>query len=472
MTEKTSVKKMTKHALNEHEKFGNDQGCLAPSADDIDLFSYAEKLSEEMREKKVKFRLNYSGKDNFFLPSLNECIEFIVGMSLRQALEVAAEQSGRPLPFSRSGWFAMFSKGVGYPTAKKFLNWMKPSYEAINSKGDALSKALLMKGATELSSAGDWLSLVGGMRASEAYQQQEFAGEYSVQFDFIIQRCDAHIEMVKRITYIIENAEVDKKDSVAIMRLMRPYWEQFSLVPKAELLAYENGLVLHAAGKLLEEEPIASLMKSYCYLHLDFYLHLFASYEVGCIITYGTAPSELNNKKGLLCRAITRFSSNECGELPSISCFGEFLEEIRDVISKNYGKLSHRKMAKYIPMKCDPVNPSSESESDRCYNTLKAWKKGKDIPSQDTLERFLDNLTQEIGPGHNPQLILMGNMALGIDKSLKSWCEQLTQSKELTDISPLIKAFLNVVGRYELYYKHHLELQFVRLAGVETSQSI
>ncbi|MCU8063013.1 hypothetical protein L5L91_19950 [Shewanella sp. SM55] len=79
MTEKTSVKKMTKHALNEHEKFGNDQGCLAPSADDIDLFSYAEKLSEEMREKKVKFRLNYSGKDNFFLPSLNECIEFIVG---------------------------------------------------------------------------------------------------------------------------------------------------------------------------------------------------------------------------------------------------------------------------------------------------------------------------------------------------------------------------------------------------------
>lgn len=469
MAEQTSEKKMTKHALNEYRKFGNDQDGLTPSAEDIDVFSYAEKLSQEMKEKKVKFRLNYSVKDNVFLPTLSECIGFIVGMSFRDVLEVAAEQSGRSLPFSRSSWFAMFNQGVGYPTAKKFINWMKPSWEAINSRCDALSKALLMKGATELSSAGEWLSLIGGMRASAAFQQQEFAAEYSVQFDFLMRRCDAHIEMVKRITGLIENGDVDRKDSVAIMQQMRPYWEQFSLVPEAELLAYENGLILHAAGKLLGEELIASLLKSYCYLHLDFYLHLFASYEVGFIIACGTSPSELNNKRGLLCRAITRYSSNQHGEVPSISCFGEFLEEIRDVISKNYGELSNRKMAKHIPIKCDPVNPSSESESERCYNTLKAWKRGKDIPSQDMLEKFLDNLTQEIGPGHNQQLILMGNMALGLDKSLKSWCEQLTKSKELTDISPLIKAFLNVVGRYELYYNHHLELQLDRLAGVESS---
>ncbi|MCH1920631.1 hypothetical protein L9G15_14480 [Shewanella sp. A3A] len=472
MAEQTSEKKMAKHVQNEHRKFGNDQDGLTPSAEDIDVFSYAEKLSEEMKEKKVKFRLNYPSKDNIFLPALSECSGFIVGMSFRVLLEVAAEQSGRSLPFSRSSWFAMFNQGVGYPTAKKFINWMKPSWEAINSRCDALSKALLMKGATEPSSAGEWLSLIGSMRASEAYQQPEFAAEYSVQFNFLMQRCDAHIEMVKRITGLIENGAVDRKDSVAIMKQMRPYWEQFSLVPKAELLDYENGLVSHAAGKLLGEEPIASLMKSYCYLHLDFYLHLFASYEVGCIIAYGTSPSELNNKKGFLCRAITRFSSNEHGELPSISCFGEFLEVIRDVISKNYGEMSNRKMATHIPIKCNPVNPSSESESERCYNTLKAWKRGKDIPSQDMLEKFLDNLTQEFGPGHNQQLILMGNMAIGLDKSLKSWCEQLNKIKELTDISPLIIAFLNVVGRYELYYNHHLELQLDRLAGVEASQSI
>lgn len=441
------------------------------SIEDVDLISILDSSLEAMRTTKFKFRLTNFHAEGIFLPSLDSSIEYITGMSFKQALAVTEIKTGRPIPVSRSSRFYMFNRGVGYPTTKKVIKWIEPLYTAFFSRCDDLSRTMVNRGIRESSSAGNWLCFLSGFRASEAYKQNEFAAEYRVQIDFILQRCEAELEMVNQIRGLIAGEEVDKQDTVGIMQLMQPYWQKFSLVPKDELLLFVNALTLHASGKLVDEESISALLRSFCFMKLDFYLNLFASYEVGCVLTYRNEQSDLTTKKGLLCRALKRFSEN-IDDSKISTCFGELLEEIRDVISKNFGKLSIREMARHIPIKSDLSNPSAETDSERCYNTLKAWRKGKEVPSHELLETFLSNLTEKISSGRNEQLILMCKMALGIDDMRKRWADELSKVNELKSTSPLLKVFSDVIGRYELYYQHHLELQLNKnIAGNNTGYS-
>lgn len=440
----------------------NDDGDSAVTTADpsgiMDLFAYLESSSEGMRKEKSKFRFNYFGNESYFLPSIEKSIDYILGISLKQMFNILENGSGRPMPISRSTRFEMFNGGVGYPTAKKFIDWLRPSFADFSSRCDALSHELIERGFRELSSAGYWLSFIGGMRCSNAYQQPEFASEYRPQIDFILQRCDADILLRRQINELIKSGEVTKTDSVAIVKLMLPYWKKHSLVPHDELQAYENGFVLHASGNLVGDEAITAFLKAHCFVYLDFYLHLIASYEVGCVLTYRTDQSDLTSQKGLLCRSILRFSQKSNEEAKTTTCFGEFLDEVRDVLAKNVVKLSVREMARYIPLNNDVSNPSTETDADRCYNTLKAWRKGREVPSHELLGQFWANLTEKICPGSAEQLSLMSKMAIGLDKKRKNWAQQLAAAKELKNTAPSIRVFSDVIGHYDTYYQHHLLL--------------
>ncbi|MBU2115943.1 MAG: hypothetical protein KKE94_19440 [Gammaproteobacteria bacterium] len=449
-----------KHA---HELTGNSYAVesaviTADPSGIMDLFAYLESSSEGMRKEKSKFRLNHLGNESFFLPSIEKSINYILGIPFRQMFEILENSFGLDMPISRSSRFEMFNGGVGYPTAKKFIDWLRPSFADFSSRCDALSHELLERGSRELSSAGYWLSFIGGMRCSNAFQQPEIASEYRPQFDFILPRCDADILLRRQINELIKSGEVTKNDSVAIVKQMLPYWQQHSLVPHDELQAYEQGFVLHASGNLVGDEAITAFLRAHCFIYLDFYLHLIASYEVGCVLTYRTDQSDLTRKKGLLCRALTRFSQKSDEEENTTTCFGEFLEEVRDVISKNLTQLSAREMARYIPLNNDASHPSTETEADRCYNTLKAWRKGKEVPSRELLGQFWVNLTEKICPGSAVQLSLMSKMAIGLDKKRKNWAQQLAAAKELKNAAPSIKVFSDVIGHYDTYYQHHLLL--------------
>lgn len=424
----------------------------------MDFFAYLESSSEGMRREKSKFRLNQFGNESLFLPSMEKSIDYILGIPFKQMFDILENGFGRPMPIGRSTRFEMFNGGVGYPTAKKFIDWLRPSFADFSSRCDEFSRELLERGFREHSSAGHWLSFIGGMRCSNAYQQPEFASEYRPQFDFILQRCDADIDMHRQINELIKSGELTKNDSVAIVKQMLPYWRKHSLVPHDELQAYENGFVLHASGNLSSDEAINAFLRAHCFAYLDFYLHLIASYEVGCVLTYRTEQSDLTRQKGLLCRAITRFSQKIDEEANTTTCFGEFLDEVRDAISKNVVQLSAREMARYIPLNNAASHPSAETEADRCYNTLKAWRKGKEVPSRELLGQFWVNLTEKICPGSAEQLSLMSKMAIGLDKKRKNWEQQLAAAKELKNAVPSIKAFSDVIRRYDTYYEHHLLL--------------
>lgn len=416
-------------------------------------------LLEDIRGEKSKFKLNHFGIESFFLPSPEKSVEYIYGMTFKQMFKMIEVSSGNTLPISRSSWFELFKGGVAYPTAKKLLNWLMLSYSDFLSRTNLFTRKLIVRGISEASVAGQWLSFIAGIKASRAYQEPDVSKEYEVLMDFVIRRCDAESAMRSEIRGFINNGKLDKNDAIGILKLMQPYLYQSTLIPKSELDAFENVIVLYRGENKISETNIVEFTRAYCFIQHDFYLNLFASYEVGCVLAYQDDKSDLTERKGLMCRAITKRALNAVDASGKNTFFGELLEEIRDVISKNIKELGFREMARHIPLNTDASNPSAESESDRCYNTFKAWRAGKEVPSFERLDKFLFNLCESIGQDIHAQLLIMCNMVIGLDKLQRNWEQLLSSVSEIKNKEPLYNIFPEVISRYETYYEHHLQLQ-------------
>ncbi|MDG5901559.1 hypothetical protein ACE02Y_13100 [Shewanella xiamenensis] len=417
---------------------------------------------ERIKGSQETFHLN-THRTNFFLPPERDCFNFIVGMPFKQLMKQVERLAGTA-PISRSSWFELFKGGVGYRTANKVIRWFEKVYVACSSRYDDTSKRLLQKGMKDRTTSGGWLCFIGGLRASTAYQQPDFAAEFQPQIEFLLARCEANTEMSTSIFNAIKNDEINEAATSEVMALMLPFWRQYSLVPHAELEAYAKALEQHDAGALVGSEAIESLFRSYFYLYLDFYLHLFASYEVGCVLTYTLDKSELKTKKGILCRALTHYATRNLEAINSTTCFGEFLEEFRDAISKNIMALSKYDFARNIPMKAAREELPYSEESKRHYDKYRAWIKGKELPSREVLEAFFDNVADFIERDSYATeiLILMCNMTMGLDKLNNSWQQQLAKTSAANSSDKLISYFYDAIGRYERYYQYHLNLQLNR----------
>lgn len=427
---------------------------------DFDFTSFLDGELEAMRGTNQKFSLNQNGKKNIFLPSLYECSECVIGMSFSKLIEFLEVQQGRQIRISRNSRSAMFNKGVGNPTAKKFVEWLKPALVKWAESIDKTSAEILKKGAVDTTTAGNWLCLIAGMSASEAFKDPYFASEYHPLLEFLKERCDINIEMTKVIKDRVDSGAMCSKSSAEVFSAMRNYWQRCTEIPDSEFENYQRSLVLYENGKLDNESKL-SLFKSYFHLHFDFFLNVFSSYEVGCVITYTPNRDELKTKNGIFCRAITRFVKNSKKEEYNLTCFGELLEEIRDIISKNnkehnFKVLSKREMSMSLPMGLDPTNPSKESDADRYYKKLKSWKSGKEFPSMESVEKFLDSLTEDIGQAYNAQLTQLCMTALWLDKEISKWRELLDNSKEIDTVEPVMDGLFAAIGRYEVYYQRHL----------------
>ncbi|MBO2683568.1 hypothetical protein [Shewanella algae] len=460
------------------KKPGKPKAKIDASADAItesgetsfDIISMLEADIHKPREKNQKFSLNKSKTHNFFLPSLYQCSESVTGVPFNKLIEFIEDQQGRKLPMSRNSRSAMFNKGVGNPTAKKFIEWLKLAIEKFARVIDLRTADIFRKGAIDTSTAGDWLCLMAGIRSSESFQDPHIASEYQPLFVFLEERCDINIEMTKVIKDRIDSSAMYSKSSADVFSAMRTYWQRCTEIPDSEFENYQRSLVLYEDGKLDDEWKL-SLFKSYFHLHFDFFFNLFSSYEVGCVLTYSPNTDELKTKNGILCRAITRFVKNSKMEKYNLTCFGELLEEIRDVISKinkenNCKELSKREMSMSLPMVLDPITPSEESEADRHYKKFKSWQSGKEFPTMQSVETFLDNLTKDLGQANNTQITLLCMMAIWLDKEITKWHETLSKSKEIDIVEPIIDGLFTAIGRYEVYYRHHLQKHMNTIAGV------
>lgn len=435
------------------------------SAFGSDFLSLLDGELEAMRGTNQKFSLNKHGMKNLFLPSLYECSECVIGMSFSKLIEFVEVQQGRQIRISRNSRSAMFNKGVGNPTAKKFVEWLKPALGKWAESMDKSSAEILNKGASDTTTAGDWLCLIAGMSASKAFKDPYVASEYHPLFEFLKERCNTNIEMTNVIRGERDDGRICAEKPSEVFKVMRPYCERYSIVPEAELNNYDRCLILNEEGQLDGESKL-SLFRSYFHIYLDFFLHIFASYEVGLVITYAENRDVLLTKKGIFCRALTRFIKKYNSKEFSMTFFGELLEEIRDVISKECGEISIREMSKSLPLVRDSTNPSKESDADRYYKKLKSWKNGNEFPSMESVEKFLDNLTEDIGQENNVQLTQLCMTALWLDKEISKWRALLDNSKELDAVEPVMNGLYAAIGRYEVYYLHHLHKHINRNAGV------
>ncbi|QYJ99365.1 hypothetical protein K0J45_09305 [Shewanella alkalitolerans] len=436
----------------------------------FDILSMLEAHIQKPREKTQKFSLGKPKTHNFFLPSFYQCSECIMGMPFNKLIEFMEEQQGRKLRISRNSRSAMFNKGVGNPTAKKFIEWLKPVIAKFSREIDLRTTEIFKRGAVDTSTSGDWLCLMAGIRTSESFHDPYVISEYYPLFVFLEERCDINIEMIKVIKGRVDSGAICSESSAEVFSAMRTYWQNCTEIPDSAFENYQRSLFLYEDGRF-DDECKLSLFKSYFHLHFDFFFNLFSSYEVGCVITYTPNRDELKTKNGILCRSITRFVKKSKLEKYNLTCFGELLEEIRDVISKinkehHCKELSKREMSMSLPMALDQTNPSEESDADRYYKKFKSWQSGREFPTMPSVERFLDNLTKEFGQAINTQITLLCMMAIWLDKEIRKWCEALSKSKDIDTVEPIMDGLLAAIGRYEVYYHHHLQKHINRKAGV------
>ena len=219
----------------------------------FDILSMLEADIQKPREKTQKFSLNKSKTHNFFLPSLYQCSECITGVPFNKLIEFMEEQQGRKLRMSRNSRSAMFNKGVGNPTAKKFIEWLKPAIEKFARVIDLRTAEIFSKGAIDTSTAGDWLCLMAGIRTSESFQDPHVASEYQPLFLFLEERCDINIEINRVIKERIDFGAMCSKSSAEVFSAMRTYWQRCTEIPDSEFENYQRSLVLYEDGRLDDE---------------------------------------------------------------------------------------------------------------------------------------------------------------------------------------------------------------------------
>ncbi|WP_158678843.1 hypothetical protein [Pseudoalteromonas sp. T1lg75] len=417
---------------------------------------------EEMKGTGETFSFSNQGKRNFFLPSPFDTAQFVFGLSMKSLIQYFEQDSGEKIPIGDSNKKALFNKkGVSYRTAKKLSPWLRPLLSKGLQNINRDSWGIVEKGSQGAYNTAAWGSLLAGFRTEFALSGVEVAmPEQEPQINFLLRRLEAEVEMVTDIRKQVGAGQVKEDDSIALMKLMLPYWKRHTLVPEVQWINFIEKIELIESGnKIVGTKPVTEFIISFIHIHLDFYFHLFASYEVGCVLTYREKKEELEDKPGLLYEAVTNYVANSNLEDYKWTCFGELLEALRRAISKRHGELSQRQMAMLIPMG-HSGSPSQESDYERHYKKLKSWRSGKETPRFEQLEKFINNIANHfrLGGDSFPVALLL-LMSLHIDNTVKHWSEEFQKTSELKDNEQAFEGLFNAIGRYKEYYHHHLSSQ-------------
>lgn len=442
-----------------------DSGCskdaeLVGCESLLKLFEQAEADIEGFRGTGAKLRLSRLGRENLFLPMIDDGAHYLIGMKPQKMYAFLEKEQKRPMPIGRTARSELFNKGAGYQTAKKFFAWIKPLSQEFAKACDDDRYVLLEKGLKTSSNAGAWLSLLTGLQASKSCRDGHWS-EHGLQLNFLERRCLADIQMLTQIRGLIDAGKLNSDDAVSIMQLMLPYWREHALVPELELKKFARAVEMHAAGRLDGDAAIIELLTSSFQLYLDFYFHLFASYEVGCLINQVADKTALKEQQGGLYQAIGRFVAAYSGDTVRHKrcCFGEWLEVIRLAISKHRYSLGVMEMSMSIGLELDPDDGRGNTKESKNYDTFRSWRNGKDRPTFERLECFFDNLANSIEEGTKAEFhfLLRSLMAIGIDELVKHWRGQLKDTNELQDTEPVMAGLYAAIGRYEVYYQHYLD---------------
>ncbi|WP_298443811.1 hypothetical protein [uncultured Ferrimonas sp.] len=434
---------------------------LSDESEYYDPFTFlSDDLSQEHRRgEKVHFTpLKHN---HLFLPPVNKFIEFIgVQFSYPRLFKLLEKQSGYRLNLSNST-IANFigSTGISQKSAKKLNEWLTQAAEPLRKMFSVPESKEVERAQLARSNGADWLSARLGLKGSPAIKGSS-KSELLLTMQFVQQRANADTELFEIVRAFVATNPNNKEDPQVQWQLIKPVWEQFSLIPQAELERFGRYMLQRDSLHQLAGSDKLALVKCGFYLVLDFYLHMLASFEVGTVVLSGEPEDKLRKVPWLLCRALSRVADPDGAP---VTCFGALLEELRLSVAKLWETdIGEREFAQYIPMANDSSTLSFENERDRRYNVLKAWRKGEDLPSFERLEAFIANATEPLQPVNNAPIALMGRVAMGLDKLTSQL--QCGAVRDVNNPEAVAHAMEEVLSRYPVYYQHYLDKHFSAIA--------
>ena len=413
---------------------------------------------EDLLDKYGKFSLKFSPTNHIYLPSLSS-IASKLGISTKfiDISKFVEKTYGENLGISKSSKYHVSDKSVSINITRTIADWYQKSrpkshQEVITFKKE-LSKiptpvlSLIVRTQDIDPVPIEWLVAIHGLSISmKKHQELEI---YNLLLSFILLRIESYCE------YLLSSVEVDSiqitnVNDISVGTLLDyKLWTQHSQAPTAQLDLISYILKDSHNSSDLSNFKIQSLHLANLYKIFDFHLHFIAHYEVCLLnIMIDTPPS-----KSILARSIKEYStySDPIENKFKRTLFGAMLKVLTEELStgeKINNSDGWRKLASFIDIKS---KGSVEPLNDRQYEQIKDWRIGKNLPSQDKLEIFVDNYCNH---ADRLDMITIMNYFKLINLLEEQGAEVLSTSgaEDATRIE--IK---KVLSRYPIYYKKCLE---------------
>ncbi|MFQ3171645.1 MAG: hypothetical protein ACI9DG_001681 [Oleispira sp.] len=346
--------------------------------------------------------------------------------------------------------------GISLRSINKIISWIRNINPAL-LKEMSTSLSLLriqMTGST----ASEWMPTLIGARWALAKQNIEH--DFPLLENYIVDRCRIQDQFIRNARRSIKNKSFNIDNKKEIWANFRTLWDQNTRVPKTQLDIVSRILSLHDPKSDNSSFNTPEIELPVLYLEYDFYLEAIPLFEIE-LLTLLSKKIELLPATPWVSRisqAIAAYSLNEESEnTKSIDCcFGGLLHILKTNIpiqSEGYVKIENigwRKLSSFIDIN---EQGSSEDLTDRQYNIIKDWRKGRVRPSNIAFKKFMSNYLNEFNHSENGIFELYFPIFIMLDKISERSLEEFKNGEHHQAAKEKIKEILN---QYPVYYQECL----------------
>ena len=432
--------------------------------------SFSALLNESFEQAKTEsqagkpFVLGSGFENNLFLPTINTTMKMLgVSNPLLTGIAASEENYALPLDIKRSSRHKLTSTGVGFPSSKKFIAWLSKVLDQTFSAESVISESTMSEAFQVNSNANAWYSVINHSEDLCEASRNESMTQFKPLLRFLMARCEADIVMQQQVNKTLLSKEFDNENLACRLSLQDTLWLTHSNLDNTVWLKFTALLIENATNKLEDKQQILDLAKCIVSLQLDFYLEAIAHYEVGCMLTMHADKSELTKPNGVLTRGLLFYADGN-GKVKN--CFDGFLHELKRAYTIKLGKVSWRRLARYIEIDEDENAASGDSLEDKQYARLKKWRNGDGSISNDKLLNFFTNLVGEDDLDCLRLLYSYARIAIGLDKLFAELTIQYKDKAYSADEFNTI--YRDVLAQHPEYYLRCVKRELAMVTADET----
>lgn len=383
---------------------------------------------------------------SFYLPPLFDVIQ-LLGFSTNytKALPLIAGVKNQPLPFGTSTLAKLDNEGVGKGSIEKITQWIASLNVPMENLSDKKMIARIGLDLKVGSNASSWRPAVEGIKATEMAKFQGLT-------TFLDNRAETDYKIfkpLKKYHSAIRRGEFDKKSMIMdVWPTEKHLWQNNSLIPEAELDAYEEFVFLLGGENKPTHTQIVRANSASLYMRFDFYLSFIAHCEftIAYFLDKKVANFSAETFTSIIAQAAKQLQGQEDVKTFTDAMFHEFKAILESYSEKD--QVGFRELASFISIK--EKSNGSETTNDKQYRILRRWRR-EELPSDKTLISFLKNAIGSVGHNDYLTFFVYFKFARLLDEVTKLSLA-LFKDKDGNQYEGIKEQIYATLSRYDLYY--------------------